>query len=82
MEVSFHAKERYMERAGIHVEREIRTIVEKGTIVYPTCPALALMNNRYEEATYYHYKGLIAVVVDDKVLTVFNRVKKMFKEDK
>lgn len=82
MEVSFHAKERYMERAGINVEKEIRDIVENGTIVYPTNPALALMNNRYEEAAYYHHKGLIAVVVNDKVLTVFARVKKMFKEKK
>lgn len=77
MEITNHAINRYLERTlQVQAAKEkISAIVEKGKEIVPSprFSAMKLMNNRYEDAKYLEHGGLIAVVVDEKVITVHRR---------
>jgi len=81
MEVTKHAIDRYLEREDNAARLAILDIIHNGEKVYPIDKqksAILLMNNGYNDADYYYYKGLVAVVVKDRIVTVFKRVKKAF----
>jgi hypothetical protein len=80
MQVTKHAVDRYLEREDGEVCQKILDIVRHGEQVFPVKhkSSILLMNNGYKDATYWFYKGLIAVVVDNSIVTVIKRIKNTF----
>ena len=83
--VTKHAIDRYLEREEGYVADLIKTIVREGEQIYPKTTqqaAILLMNHQYKNTSYFFHKGLIAVVVDKRVVTTLRRVKNMFTSEK
>lgn len=83
MWVSTHAQQMYQQRLGKNMEqpdlvKEILAIVFGGEPVKPKYPAIKLLNNGLKDAKYYARWGVIAVVVNQTVVTTFRRNKGAF----
>ena len=79
--ITKHAIARYKERRRVvdkpddFVVGKILGIVERGTEVEPKNKAAALICHRFQEARYFQSGDLVAVVVDNTVVTVSKHLK-------
>ena len=79
--ITKHAIARYKERRRVvdkpddFVVGKILGIVERGTEVEPKNKAAALICHRFQEAQYFQSGDLVAVVVDNTVVTVSKHLK-------
>jgi len=78
--ITKHAIARYKERRRVDkpddfVVGKILGIVERGTEVVPKNKAAALICHRFQEARYFQSGDLVAVVVDNTVVTVSKHLK-------
>ena len=86
MRVSAHAIEKYTIRARKdpsvgrgEIEDEILAVVNGGREVVPKDQAKKLINNGFKDARYFSRWGIVAIVVDEVVVTAVHKRKGEFK---
>jgi len=72
--ITDHALLRGLERFGgrTKLEGKIRRIVAFGKVLEKSSPLIELLNHNYKKAKHYMLAERIAVVVDNKVVTVYS----------
>lgn len=79
--VSRHAVERYRQRrketdlADKLIQNRIKGMLKKGRKMEPVNKVAALLHHRMQEAEYYQYGDLVAVLVDKTIVTVSKNLK-------
>ena len=72
--LSDHSIARYLERTGVinKYKNKITKIVEKGYKVRPKNNLKKLLNHKCQPAEYYKFQQFVAVVVNNKIITIMN----------